>query len=258
MGIRQKGSATVEALLIMPFILLFILSVGWMADIFGIHSEIGGVLNRVGNGLVTYSHAYGSLTEDLIGESDFGPSVLSLGISEGYLRSEIEKTRAGSRITGLVCAFSGITDEKIDLNVIYRVEPPLKIPGFSGFWLKNSFFSMPYTGYHRDEASEGEEDDEIVYITRTGTVYHTVTDCRALKVTVSTVFFESLKRERNADGAKYYPCEKCAGKGHADAVFITPYGNRYHFDRDCYEINSIWYAVPHSKVKERRKCRFCP
>lgn len=258
MGIKQKGSATVEALLILPVVLFFILSVGWMADIIGIHSELGGVVNRVGNGMVIYSHAYNSLTEENIGETEFGPAVMSIGLSEGYLRSEIVKTRAGEKITDLVCAFSSITDEEIHLSVTYKVEPPMKIPGFNGIFLKNSFYSRPYTGYHHDETEDSDEDDEIVYITRTGTVYHTVTDCRALKVTVDTVGWSQISVERNNDGAKYYPCEKCAGSGQAGMVFITPYGNRYHFDRDCHEINSVWYAVPHSKVKERRKCKFCP
>ncbi len=253
MGIKNKGSATVEAALIMPVVMTFMLCVGWLADIIGIHSEIGGVVNKVGNGLVAYSYAYYCLSEDVLNEGRLADGIAGLGISEGYLRNEISKTRAYGKVSALVCALSTIDEEKIELTVTYKVEPPVKIPGYSGMFLKNTFFSKPYTGCHEEVT-----DEELVYITRTGEVYHTVTDCRALKVTVNEASGKKISKERNKSGAKYYPCEKCA-KGEAPGtVYYTPYGNRYHYNRNCYEINSIWYEVPHSKVKERRKCKFCP
>ncbi|MCR5279389.1 MAG: hypothetical protein K6E19_08115 [Lachnospiraceae bacterium] len=252
MGIKQKASATVEALLIMPVILTFILSIAWLADIIGIHSEIGGVVNNVGNSLVAYSYAYNTLSEESLKNKSF-ESAVYFGISEGYLRHEIAKTRSNSEISALACSLGSITDEEITLSVSYKVEPPIKVPGFRGFYLKNTFYSKAYTGCHEEVC-----DDELVYITRTGEVYHTATDCRALKVTVKNVSSGQISSQRNKSGGKYYPCEKCAKAGSAATVFITPYGNRYHYDRDCYEINSIWFEVPHSKVKERRKCKFCP
>lgn len=251
---KKNGSATVEALLILPVVLTLILSIGWLADIIGIHSEIGGALNRVGNGMVTYSYALDRLAKDKLSESELGSTALNVALTEASLRKEISKTRAAGRIQNLTTLFSGEKEEgELRLHATYKVTPPVKIPYFQGFYLKNSFYSRTYKG-----CLEEPDDSELVYITRTGTVYHTITDCRALKVTVNAVAGSRVDKERNISGARYYPCEKCAKDSKAESVYITPYGNRYHNDRDCYEINSIWFEVPLSRVKGRRKCYFCP
>ncbi|MBP5152896.1 MAG: hypothetical protein ILP13_08300 [Lachnospiraceae bacterium] len=254
MNRKRKGSATVEALLILPVLITFILSVSWLFDLFRIHAEIGGVLNRVGNGMVTYSYAYDRILGGQISDNEPAELAASVGWSEIYLRNEVMKTDAAKYIDNPIFGFSRVfSDGEVSLSAIYYVKPPVSVPFFKGFLLKNSFYSRMYVG-----CIDEDPDEECVFITRTGKVYHTVKDCRALKTTVISVEAGQVGEKRNNSGAKYYPCEKCGKKTSEGILFITPYGNRYHTDRNCYEINTTIYEIPKSEAKGRRKCYFCP
>ncbi len=254
MSEKRNGSATVEALLILPILITFILSVSWLFDLFRIHAEIGGTLNRVGNGMVTFSHAYDKLLGEKTAGDDLAELAASTGWSELYLRNEVMKCGAAAYIHDPIFGFSRVfTDGEISLTVVYYVKPPVSVPFFKGFLLKNSFYSRMYVGCNDENRTE-----DCVFITKTGKVYHTAKDCRALKTTVIGVAAGKVGEQRNKSGAKYYPCEKCGKKPSGETLFITPYGNRYHTDRNCYELNTTIYEIPKSSAKGRRKCYFCP
>lgn len=247
---KVNGSATVEALLILPVVFMFVLAFIWILDIIRIHSTIGGILNESGNELVGISYVFGKSGEDVstvIGVAG------SLAYSEGYLRKRIEEDSVYEDISDLSVEMSKVgLDDEISLMAYYRVSPKIKIPGYDGMLLTNRFYSKCYTGYNRET-----ENKEYVYITKGSEVYHTSLDCVGLKTTVQTVMFSEIEKKRNKDGSKYYACGKCAKDKAAGNVYVTPYGNKYHLNANCPNLSIHVYKVPIKEAEGRRKCFYC-
>lgn len=101
------------------------------------------------------------------------------------------------------------------------------------------------------------KEDEIVYITPNGDVYHLDNTCTYIKSDIYRVDCDDIESFRNYSGGKYYPCEKCVYGNKDNAVYITNYGNRYHEDIACKSINKNYIAIYRNDVKDRRSCSKC-
>lgn len=64
-----------------------------------------------------------------------------------------------------------------------------------------------WTGY--EAGGFGEEDDQIVYVTDTGVVYHKNPHCTHLDLSIHAAASSELNSLRNESGGKYHACEKC-------------------------------------------------
>ena len=251
---RLSASTTVEAAMILPFIILFFISIMWFINLFHIHNEIGASLNLIGNEMVAYSYPYSLLKSDAGIDGELTNLALKVGWNELYVKERISELDVSSKIDSLSTLLSDYSKEDaIDIVVTYSVNPPFDIPGIPAVILTNHFYSKMFVGYGGKET----ETDQLVYITPTGSVYHTDLDCRALKYKVISVKSSDISKERNESGAKYYPCEKCSGSGFGDQVYITEYGTRYHSNKKCSELKVDVFEVPLSSVKDRPKCKFC-
>jgi len=104
--------------------------------------------------------------------------------------------------------------------------------------------------------SKPEEQDIYVYITKTGSKYHSSPDCRYLRIPVSVIDSGGLEDVRNSSGGKYYACEKC-GSSEAGLVYITSDGSRYHSRADCSSLKRIVYMIPISKASGYTPCSKC-
>ena len=255
---KAKASATVEALLILPIAFTFIYTMMWILELLRIHSEVGAIVNEAGNKIVNYSYALDAVKDNVAGEDDLTKENLlnlvgTVAYSEGYVKSLINKSEVGDKIERLTCLLS-LTGNEDEIKIVatYYVKAPLKIFDFEGIYLTNSFYSKTFTGY-----SKLEGEDEYVYITHGSEVYHTSTDCTALKTTIESCLYSEIKEKRNKDGAKYYECEKCKKAENTGILYYTPYGNRYHYKSDCSELKINVYKIPISEKGERRQCYFC-
>ena len=251
---KLSASATVEAALIFPLIFFFFMSVMWFMNLYYIHSEIGARLNLIGNEMVSLSYPYHVFINGGDDNKDIKDLILSVGWTELYVKSELQKLDVSDRIGPMTTLLSDfLAEDAVDIVVTYSVQPVLPIPGIPEVTLSNHFYSKMYTGY----SGKGSKVEETVYVTKSGSVYHTDLGCRALKCDVHRVRFSSLDTLRNLDGSKYYPFEKCKNAGFDNTVYITDYGNRYHSTGRCSELKIDIYEVPLSLVNERHKCRFC-
>lgn len=105
---------------------------------------------------------------------------------------------------------------------------------------------------------EKKEEEEKVLITDTGYCYHYIHACPALNVRPKKVAFSNVTALRNDGGAKYYPCEFCVkNKPEQDECYITPDGDRYHFDGKCQGLKRTILTVGISEVGKRRECKRC-
>lgn len=250
---KSPASASVEATAVFPVLIFFFMTIVWMFRLFIIHSEIGSELTLIGNEMVACSYPYSVVTDGITNSSQVMSLAAEVGWTEGYVKGRLKKLSVYKDISMMTTLLSNFDEEDaVDIKVTYYVEPTLEIPGIKGVYLTNHFYSHIYTGYGGRETS----DEEMVYITPTGEVYHTRLDCRGLKTTIKTAWYSHIEYERNADGSKYYPCEKCMGE-ETGIVYITPYGNRYHSTKNCTELKVDIFQVPLSEVKGRRKCFYC-
>ncbi len=253
---KYKGSATVEALFVMPIAFLFVFAIGWFMDIYRIHSQIGVIVYDSGSKMVEYSYPYleaskgededGSLLSGFVGEA---------AISQAVVYNNIKESNTFDEIDGLLCTVSyEEKDNSLTVEVHYSVNPPVSLDLLDGIRLTNTFYSKLYAGY---ENSNEEETSELIYVTKDSDVYHTSCNCRALKTTVEAVGTSEVNVKRNENGAKYYPCAFCKDEELGSLVYITPYGTRYHRSHNCSSLNTTIYTIKKSEKGDRRKCYFC-
>lgn len=280
----SSGSLTVEATLISwPFV-LFILSFLYLIQIFTLQEHIQSSITRMGLDLAELSYIYeefesteearsfDSLVGDLdrqIGLSDLISSVVNSGMLKLYSNKYINVDKINQ--SHVLNGFEGLNfyqssvlngDEFIDIIVNYRIRLPIilfalddmemvqrvRLRSWSGLQVKSNY-----------SAIEDSEDDTIVYITKTGSVYHRNRSCSHIKLSIRSVI-GIPSQLRNDNGGKYYPCEKCCkeDKGITSTYYITSDGTRYHSLSDCSKIKRTVNEVSLSSVIEsKRPCKRC-
>lgn len=110
-----------------------------------------------------------------------------------------------------------------------------------------------FTGVLTRMSQSEQGEDEMVYVTKTGSVYHRSIACNHLKLSLRVVSIKELEEKRSFDGSIYYPCEKCCGGKNLSAkqnVVICNYGNRYHVEKSCQKISRSIREIPISKWTE--------
>ncbi len=259
---KSRGSVTVEASLAVPLFLFFVLNLCCMFDILAIHIRLEGALHQTAREMAVYAHAM-----DKVDKKEVLPSLLgSVAFSEAYVRKQVNKTAGREYLdnccikngsSGIIYSFSKIMkDDRIELTALYRVEPKIPYIGFQGFTMVTRCTARAFTGYDNAGTDEKEADEQIVYVTETGRVYHTRKNCTHLKLSISKVTYKGIKQLRNKGGEKYRPCEKC-GNSPGSTVYITEEGNRYHNAISCSGLKRTIDAIPISKVGNRSPCSRC-
>ena len=244
-----RAGATVEATLIMPVILSFFLFFYRVIFIILIHSMMGAEVYDIGNKIVTYSYENETEPTDY-----FLKDAEVKAMAEALMRKKVSESFYKDRITELTCSLSGrnrATDE-IEVVAVYKIKSTIDFFSKKGIRLTNRFHGRLFTGFKNTN-----EDTEYVYITKGSEVYHKSPDCRAINVEVFSISKEALPKKRNKSGGKYYKCTQCRDKGDGTVFYITEYGNKYHTNHDCYEINKSAYRVPMREVEDRRLCFYC-
>ena len=138
------------------------------------------------------------------------------------------------------------------------MEPLIAIPGFDGITAGNCYYGHAWTGYDVEQgASDLTQEDPMVYVTETGTVYHTNRNCTYLNLSIEAVDAAVLEERRNQSGGKYYPCEICGRIGGYGMVYITGQGSSYHSSITCPGLKRTIYTIPLSQVGGRGRCSKC-
>ena len=111
-------------------------------------------------------------------------------------------------------------------------------------------------GYSYFDMTMDDLDDEWVYITPYGTVYHRDRACRYLDLNIRAVSRQSLLTLRNADRKIYRPCESCGLSGNR-TVYVTDYGERYHNSLSCSGLKRTIYMIKLSQTGGKKACSKC-
>ncbi len=187
----------------------------------------------------------------------FVANLLSLFIMYESYSEKLANLMQNGRYQAMIAHSVQGTDDMVDLYWIQKISPLYDRIGFHNSYIKLSAHVRKWTGYDVSTSLSVKEEEEYVYITESGTVYHRSRDCSHLKVTIRIEDMKSLKTERNAYGQKYRPCEKCAGGRGTGLVFVTDHGDRYHNSASCSGLKRTILTVPLSQVGGRGPCSVC-
>lgn len=281
---RISASLTLEAALVMPLFLYFIIAFLYFIQIFILQERIQTSITQMGFSLAKTAYVYEEFSGE--GEAQIDASIFdsefSVGLQEltydiaysnilklyavKYLDTDqINQSCIHEGFDGISFSGSKILEEEdcIDIVVRYQIRLPLKLFLLQDMPMLQRVRLRAWTGFevpasYQVTESEDSKEDTIVYITETGKVYHKSNTCSHIKLSVSSVI-GIPSNLRNENGAKYYPCEYCC-TGKEDSLgtyYITSDGTRYHSRRDCPKIKRNVKEIALSEVGNRTPCKRC-
>lgn len=156
---------------------------------------------------------------------------------------------------GVSLLASQLTGDHIILRASYEMRLPCVLLGSYSFHFVQCAQSRKWIGNRSLEQGEG-SDEQWVYITPYGSVYHRDRTCRYLDLNIHAVNRQSLSVLRNADRNIYWKCESCGSSGNG-TVYVTDYGTRYHSSLSCAGLKRTIYMVKLSQVGGKKACSKC-
>lgn len=149
------------------------------------------------------------------------------------------------------------SEELIRLMNMETIESPFPILAAPKAALEVKCVIKPWTGYDVTRGEERQKEEEIVFMTDHGEVYHRSRNCTHLTLSVQAAPFSEIKGKRNEGGSRYTPCEQCGDNGFATVVYITSHGSRYHFSLGCRGLKRTVRAVYLSQIPGVPSCSKC-
>ncbi len=272
-----KASLTVEASIVLPIFLSVIMALMSFFEVLQVQTRIQQGMKAA----VTKASAYYYLLEnpdesdDVSTEdaADLAACLIQGGISAIYLKQKmlacvgrefLGRSWVAGGQDGLTILGSRFPDDygNLDLTVTYRIKVPFLPQNVGSLVLTQRECQRVWSGNKApsgagEEKEEETEEDVIVYITETGSVYHTSLDCSYLKLSVQQIRHNEVVNYRSEDGSRYYACDRCEKGGSGFWVYITSSGNRFHTDPNCSALRRNVQSVYLSEVSDRHCCSRC-
>ncbi|MCM1251321.1 MAG: hypothetical protein NC321_00720 [Clostridium sp.] len=261
---KLKASLTLEAAMTLPLFLFFLLQIMAAMNMIGIQSRLNAALHQTGNQIAFAAYAYGQATGTAL-----PADIVSVTLTKAYAENQILEY-AGRKYLDGSCIKNGAAgisfhgtsimgrNDMVEIYLSYQIQPVFPFMEFADFGVSQCYYGRAWTGYDVESGiSDFTQEDPMVYITETGTVYHTNRNCTYLNPSVESIQASVLEASRNQSGGKYYPCEICGRKSAAGTLYITGQGNSYHTLITCPGLKRTIYTVPLSEVGGRGQCSKC-
>ncbi len=249
------GSMTLEAAIAVPLFLFFVMNLLFVFEAVRLQSGLQAAVQQAGEQVceaayyTRFGASQGQSAPDTSGSSEepaLNGEAVSLLLSETYVRNKVStylgdafwrhSCVVGGR-AGLSFLGSGIMTEgdRVEIVVSCRVRPFIRILGFPDFPMQVRYCGHAWVGWEHGGGTVsggGTGNDDTVYVTKYGEVYHRDPGCIYLNPQIREIPASEVSKYRSGNGAMYYPCE-CCKPGKNGTVYITKEGNRYHSDRNC-------------------------
>ena len=248
-----RGSMTVEAALVLPLFCFFVISMGNAIEIIRLHGNLEVALWNAGRQI----GVYGALPEGQQGSADH--RLEAVAVSYTYVKEQIEEQLGEEYLEmspldggsdGLQFLESNIEGDIYTINMTYRIAGISQLSGFKKFRMANRYYGHMWNGYEIPEP----EDEEYIYVTENGRVYHTNRECTHIRLSVRVVEATEALRE-------YRPCEKCTDKiPHPTGgllFFVSENGECYHSRRDCPGLKRTVQKIPKEEAFKYEVCSRC-
>lgn len=242
----KKGSITVEAAMAVPIFFLAVVSLLYLMEIMAIQTSVRSGLQYAGKQAAEEA----CITRVIL------PSGVESDVVHAIGAERLERSIVIGGSSGIRCSESWMSPGTGvgELVAVYQMRLPVPVFGIQPVEYRETMRIKAWTGYEKTGLLK--ENDETVYMTETGLVYHKDYHCTYLELSIHAVELSDIGNLRNKDGGKYYPCEHC-GKSGGGCVYITDTGNRYHSSLACSGLKRTVYAVPLSEAIGKGACSRC-
>jgi hypothetical protein len=240
-----KASLTLEAAVVIPLVAGFLAVLLMFFRVLEVETEIYSALSYAGRKTAAITTAADDEAAELV-------------LAEVYFREALADYDAVSDYVkggtyGVSLLSSDFSGDYVCLKANYRVVFPV------GFFNRNGISVFQESKSRKWTGSTGSTDgaDAWVYITETGTVYHSTRECSYLDLSIQNVSYGQVESLRNRNQHKYYACELCGEESAVTLVYITDYGTTYHTKLECSGLKRTIYQVQKSEVETMGGCSKC-
>ena len=151
---------------------------------------------------------------------------------------------------------SDLSGDYVELKATYHMKFPIRLIGNVRYQVAQGVVCRKWTGYHLGQ--DDQVQDDWLYYTQYGTVYHTSRNCSYLDLSIQGIPGGTRNTARNAGGGKYHACPYCGNQNAAGGmVYITNYGDCYHTSLACSGLKRTIYMIRRSKATDKHMCSKC-
>lgn len=251
----QKGSFTVEAAIVLPLLACFFSALMFFFQVMQIQLSVQAALEQTGRSLAILSVGECMNSEEQMTDITYLSFAKTALYVELHEVEEIERYVSGGAL-GISLLTSDMDGDAIELIANYKVQFPLVLLGKKVFFINQRAYFRKWTGWHAMDVNHAEE--IVVYVTQNGEVYHMRKSCPYLSLSIQKIEKAKIPVLRNKDGAKYKECKSCKREESISmSVYITNYGERYHYDMNCSGLKRTIYQRKLSEVEGKEPCAKC-
>ncbi len=264
---------TLEASIVLPIIICVICAFLWFFTVFKVQMELQAAMREVSYELSEYAFLYEEIRNFSSEETDYVrleesgiERWLVGGITEVYVEGKIKQfIGAGSEIWNYIVGGQGgieiesflripDKDGMIDLILVYEMKNPF-LPGTIGTteYVQRSRVRA-WTGCCYDAEGEEAEEQNMVYITEYGSVYHVTKSCTHLDLSIVCIPHVHIPVIYN--GKVYTECRICI-MDDAESIYVTETGEKFHWDISCRTLRRTIYEVPIERAGGYAPCSRC-
>ena len=243
----KKAVITVEAALAVPLFFFAVLALFYMIEVMSIRTTIRSGMQ----------YAAKEAAEDIYLNPVVTPGSLESDIVSSIGSERLDRSIVVNGSGGIHCeesrmsALTGI----LELRASYQIRLPIPVFLAAPVNMEESMRMKGWNGYTR--FGLGQENEETVYITENGMVYHRDYHCNYLELSIRMVPYGAVDGLRNENQGKYHACERCVHGMAASEVYITEYGGRYHNSLSCSGLKRTIYAIPLTEAIGKGACSKC-
>lgn len=257
-----SGSATVEAALILPFFLCAVCTVSMIAQFILIDEAVYHATVQTARVYAKQSSVKNSIvytdqkTQDSSGmKGKVGNILQSRVIFMKYLEKEaVDHSYVLGGRNGVTLS-ANVDKGYAEIVTKYLLKVP--VPFFRTYFFKSSIRirARTFQGYIEHESSELSSDDQnVVYVSQYGRVYHTRLDCYHLTINIT----DPNKVKSIMKSSRYKKCDKCIKSGEIPSqMYITKNGDCYHSTLSCGALKRTVNVMSKSDISDKRLCSEC-
>lgn len=241
---QNKGSAAVEASILVPIFLFAMLFFYSLAEIKMAETELFEAAIETSEYMAEYAYldSHGDILpmlryEHYVDETDLVGRYVEGGLDSVSFFGSVPLDWDG--YVKLKVSF----DKKCQNPLIYIPAKGTDFMIYQRAFVGDSFENENASG-------ENNGDEKYVFVTDNREVYHNSRGCTYLQLSVRSVFISTAIDEG------YSPCEYC-GSSAQGIVIVTDYGNRFHSDAKCSGLKRTVYRVKLSEVSGLPECSRC-
>lgn len=246
---RNKGSITVEACLVIPLFLFFMLAVGELVMLLFAEAHIHQSLAEAADYTAQYCYLEKKLSKEQFRQAEIvvNTAVLTKQF-QSYLGEDfyVEKTIRNGKSGILLYIKKDIENDKIFVataDYLARIQIPLL--GEYYLQVKDCIKQKAFIGYSKEEKG-----DIYVYVTPNQEVYHSRRSCSHLSVSTTTLGTENK--------GNYTACSFCGAQNNdSGSIYVSRTTNVYHYRADCSGLKRTVSRVKRSEVGGLGPCQRC-